>query len=312
MRVSRTLGGSAVAALAVAGIAVLAVFGLTRSTQANTTKATSPVERIAASTGAAWPERELRGSTVLTGQVPLAVASGKAKLVGSHAGNAQLKLRFGLPIHDQAKLNALIAAEAKTHQYLSAPADLRRLRAADLAGRRAAHLAPGQGLQDHARRCRPARADGRRVDRDRAEGARRQDQRLRPSGHEVRRDEGRPVPVLLRDEGADGACLARHPEHLGPERRQPLLHAGAAQLREPELDPGRRRLQRQRRGQRGHQSALHRGAQRRLLPGRPARPLRRHRPRLRRHRPDDRLHAVDGPREAGGDDQVRAPTPATS
>src|SRR5215470_8317539 len=113
MRVLRTLGGSAVAAVAVGALVTLGVLGLTRSTQTqHQTTAATPVDRIVSSTGStAWPERELRGSTVLTGQVPVTVADGKAKLVGSHPGNAQLKLRFSLPIRDKAKLDALIAVE---------------------------------------------------------------------------------------------------------------------------------------------------------------------------------------------------------
>ena len=104
-----------------------------------------------------------------------------------------------------------------------------------------------------------------------------------------------PVRVLREHDGPDGSGAPRRPEHLGPERRRPLLHAGAARRAARPGGATRRR---------GHadQPALRRRARRRLLPGRPARALQHHRPRLRRHRPDDRLHAVDGRRAPGGDD----------
>ena len=98
MRFSRTLGGSAAVVVGVGALVVVGVLGLTRSTQSHeTTAATaaSPVDRIIASTGTAtWPERELQGSKVLTGQVPLTVASGKAKLVGKHPAKADAEAQL--------------------------------------------------------------------------------------------------------------------------------------------------------------------------------------------------------------------------
>jgi photosystem II stability/assembly factor-like uncharacterized protein len=122
MRVFRTLGVSAGVAIGVAALAVVAVLGLTRSTRGHetATAATSTVDGVISSTAAsAWPERELRGTAELTGQVPLTVSSGRAKLLGRHPSGAELKLRFALPIRDRAKLDALIAVQARTHTHLS-------------------------------------------------------------------------------------------------------------------------------------------------------------------------------------------------
>ncbi len=69
--------------------------------------------------GAAWPERGLAGSTVLAGQVPLAVTGSTAGYVGQHPTNALITLNFGFPIRDRAGLDALIQQQSVTHRYLT-------------------------------------------------------------------------------------------------------------------------------------------------------------------------------------------------
>ena len=103
--VLRWVGGFAVSLLAIGVIAL----GVPRPSAA-------PAAR---STARTWTEKDRSGSTLIKGEVPLALSNGKASLVGHHDPQATLKLNFGYPLTDRAGLDALIASEARTHQYLS-------------------------------------------------------------------------------------------------------------------------------------------------------------------------------------------------
>src|SRR4051794_34339585 len=88
----------------VCAVAVLAVVGsmlfLTTSSTARASVAT--VQSLISSQGTApWSERNLTGSTVLAGQVPLAVTTSAARYVGPHAKDDVLRLNFSLPLRDR-------------------------------------------------------------------------------------------------------------------------------------------------------------------------------------------------------------------
>ena len=265
----------------------------------------------AAAASRPWATRDLPGSVKLTGQVPLAVAKIPGAAATHHAGyvrphpkSADIGLNFAFPLRDKAGLDQLIAQEARTHRYLTRaqiyarfappPAQVNALRS----------WLDRARLPRDPRRRRPDGDHGARADGGRREDAARQDQRLPQAGRP--RSAGCKVrPYQFYANTTAPTIPARFGVQTisGPERRRPLLHG------RPACGQQGRRVQRRR--QRDHQPALRRRPQRRLLPGRPARALQHHRPRLRRHRPDDRLHALDGRREAGGDDCVRD-RPATS
>jgi photosystem II stability/assembly factor-like uncharacterized protein len=59
------------------------------------------------------------GPVRLTGQVPLAVSHGTAKLISAHAPQAQIGLSFGFPLRSKTRLDLLIQQEARTHHYLT-------------------------------------------------------------------------------------------------------------------------------------------------------------------------------------------------
>jgi photosystem II stability/assembly factor-like uncharacterized protein len=71
--------------------------------------------------GAQLAARSGSSTVQIKGEVPVTVATGKAQVVGPHAAAATLKLNFGYALNDVKGLNALIAQEAKSHQYLSRP-----------------------------------------------------------------------------------------------------------------------------------------------------------------------------------------------
>ena len=181
-------------------------------------------------------------------------------------------------------------------------ADLRALRASAGPGQGSTALARRERLPDHARRRGSHGALRVGSDRDRREGAAREDRRLREARHSTfQRHQGEAVRLLREHDRADGSGAPRPAEHLGPQRRRPLLHQRAA-LRGAAPDAGGADAGRR---QRDHQPALRRRAERRLLPVRPARPLRHHRPRLRR-RPARRSASRCGrPPSARRDDRVR-------
>jgi photosystem II stability/assembly factor-like uncharacterized protein len=90
----------------------LAAFGVARSTAPRTS---APAELAAPQ----WPQQRLTGDTILAGQVPVAVASGRAHFLRHRPASASVTLNFGLPLTHSAAMNLLIAQEAKTHHYLA-------------------------------------------------------------------------------------------------------------------------------------------------------------------------------------------------
>jgi photosystem II stability/assembly factor-like uncharacterized protein len=103
---------SLAAGAAAVGVAVTFVaLGVPRSS-AGSQAASSTQARV-------WTQQHLTGSVSLNGEVPLAVAQSKVALVAPHPANAKISLNFGFPIANAAGLNALIAQESRSHQYLS-------------------------------------------------------------------------------------------------------------------------------------------------------------------------------------------------
>ena len=225
---------------------------------------------------------------------------------------AELKLRFAFPIRDKAALDALIAAEAKTHRYLSRAAALRALLAA--ARRRSTRCAAGSQAKGfritHVGADRLA-LDAPRADGDGREGARRRDQRLRPAGVHVPQAEGRRRTGSTRTRRRRRCRRASACRRIsGPVRRRPLLHAGPARPRQHEPMPGGADCGEDeddavinplcvdvRAG--GYFPADLRGLYDITGHG------------FDGTGPDDRLHAVDRRRAPGGDDAVRHRRPAT-
>jgi photosystem II stability/assembly factor-like uncharacterized protein len=65
------------------------------------------------------PSPLVASDTTIAGDTPLAVSGHQAKLVGRHSAGSVLSLNFTLPLSHPAELNALIAQESKSHQYLT-------------------------------------------------------------------------------------------------------------------------------------------------------------------------------------------------
>src|SRR4051794_12772639 len=107
MHIRWVAGGFAVSLLAAGAVAV----SVPKSSPAGAT--TVPTE------ARVWTEQALKGSTVITGEVPLSLANGKASFVEPHPANARLKVNFGYPIADGAGLAALTAREARSPRYTS-------------------------------------------------------------------------------------------------------------------------------------------------------------------------------------------------
>ena len=100
-RKSNMIGFGAAAALA----AVLTLAGgVTHSRAASRrSESTATVASMLSTKGTtAWVEQSLAGTRTLTGQVPVAVSQNVATYVHAHPADAQLKLRFALPIRDKA------------------------------------------------------------------------------------------------------------------------------------------------------------------------------------------------------------------
>jgi photosystem II stability/assembly factor-like uncharacterized protein len=82
--------------------------------------AATTVHALLSSQGTApWSERDLKGTTVLTGQVPLTISTSAARYLGSHAANDVLRLNFSLALRDRSTLDQLIALEGKTHESVT-------------------------------------------------------------------------------------------------------------------------------------------------------------------------------------------------
>ena len=167
-----------------------------------TTSGTKPaaaatVQNLLSSQGTApWSERDLTGTTVLTGQVPVAVANKTAGYVGPHSAKTELRLNFGFPLRDQAKLDALIKHEAKTHQFLTHERSTRSSRRRGADRTRPSRWLQANGFRiTHLSRDRLSVAASATTRDDRA-GAARADQRLRAPRLDHRRHEREGVRVL--------------------------------------------------------------------------------------------------------------------
>ncbi len=85
-------------------------------------------QRSAPSHAPAWAAKDLTGSAVLGGEVPLSLGNGSATLMRPHPANARLKVNFAFPLRDRAGLDALIASHralprAKLYDRFSPPRD---------------------------------------------------------------------------------------------------------------------------------------------------------------------------------------------
>jgi photosystem II stability/assembly factor-like uncharacterized protein len=93
------------------------VFFSTSSTKPATA---ATVRSLISSQGTApWSQRDLRGTTVLMGQVPATISTSAARYVGPHAANDVLRLNFALQLRDRSTLDQLVALEGKTHQSVT-------------------------------------------------------------------------------------------------------------------------------------------------------------------------------------------------
>ena len=212
-----------------------------------------------------------RAATVkLTGQVPVTVCErgGLAAARARHGLPDQPELRVPAPRQGGARPADRAAGEDAPAPH--ARAALRALLAAAGAGRRPAHLARRPGLPDHARRRRPpgvsATATTAPVERACTS---RSTTTCGPARRSGASRSSRTGSTRTRSDPTVPAA-PRPADHLGPERRRPLLHRRrSSSSHGAERDAERRRLRRRR--QRRRQPALRRRAHRRLLPGRPAR-----------------------------------------
>ncbi|HEY2353372.1 MAG TPA: protease pro-enzyme activation domain-containing protein [Gaiellaceae bacterium] len=90
------------------------------SSGAKSATAATTVRAILHTQGTApWSQRDLKGTTVLSGQVPLSVTTSAARYLGPTAKTSVLRLNFSLALRDRSTLDQLIALEAKTHQTVS-------------------------------------------------------------------------------------------------------------------------------------------------------------------------------------------------
>ena len=279
----RWIGGFAVSLLLVGAIALLAA----RPMSPRPPGAVAPSARIRA-------ERNLGGNTLIQGEVPLSVAQrARRQLVGPHPANATLKLNFGFPLSDRPGLepadraggqDAPLPQPRRALRALLAAAEQHR-HARSLAARRRASRSPTS-----APTAWRSRRSATTAQVEQALHVKINDYR-RP-GYTFRGPEGRAVR-LLREHAATRRCRPASACRPSPglsdvdrfftARSSAGTRRPAAARRAADAAPSKGR---------------HRRAHRRLLPGRPAGDVRRHRPRLRRHRPDARLHALGRRRDA--------------